>query len=167
MPTLALLPHNVDRARFIAGRPQSLRPADPLCTLRNHASSARSAGHVQDHCVRLCAGGCRCHAQDQARRATGAAPPGSGYRDHASATTAGRHGAALSVPDCEGCVNRESGPAFKFVASVCAGTGGAVNFPWSKGLDYNPDSIQYAPDFALHPASFGFQEFLKLLEFRD
>jgi len=65
------------------------------------------------------------------------------------------------------CANCESRPPFKFVAPVCAGTGVVVDFPWSKGVDYDPDSIQYAPDFALDAASFGLQEFLKLLEFRD
>src|SRR5215469_3343869 len=74
-------------------------------------------------------------------------------------------------PISRGCqsfrANRKSRPTFKFVASVCAGTRGAVVFPWSKGFDYDPDSVQYAPDFALHAASFGLQEFLQLLEFRD
>jgi hypothetical protein len=60
-----------------------------------------------------------------------------------------------------------SRPPLKFVAPVCAGTGGAVDFPWRKGVDYDPDSVQYAPDFALHAARFRLQEFLKLLEFRD
>src|SRR5215831_2186452 len=61
----------------------------------------------------------------------------------------------------------QSRPTFKFIAPICACTGGAVVFPWSKGFDYDPDSVQYTPNFALHAASFGLQEFLKLLEFRD
>src|SRR5205814_2291359 len=77
-------------------------------------------------------------------------------------------GSRRILPSCRrGCANWKSRPPFEFVAPGCAGTGGAIGFPWSKGFDYNPDSVQYAPDFALHAASFGLQEFLKLLQFRD
>ncbi len=41
------------------------------------------------------------------------------------------------------------------------------NFHGARASIMDPDSVQYAPDFALHAASFGLQELLKFLEFRD
>jgi hypothetical protein len=38
-------------------------------------------------------------------------------------------------------------------------------FPWTKGFDYNSDSVQYTLDFTLHALGFGFQEFLQPFEF--
>jgi hypothetical protein len=92
------------------GRGDTQRPACYLghCTRPNspgivssahfhRAHRAKGNDDGQDTRIGLRAGGCRDHAQGQARHATGAAAPRSGNRDHASATAPGRAGAALSV----------------------------------------------------------------------
>jgi hypothetical protein len=66
----------------------------------NSPSSARRAkgnDDTQDHCVGLRAGGCRGHAQDQTRHATGVAAPRSGNRHYPSAANARPGGAALNA----------------------------------------------------------------------
>jgi hypothetical protein len=64
----------------------------------------------------------------------------------------------------------QSRPTFKFVAPICKSILCASQpgrFPWSNGLDYDSDSVQYTPDFTLHAPGLGFQEFLQLFEFGD
>jgi hypothetical protein len=81
--------------------PWSLHPADSPGTVssahlhRVHRAKGNDDG--QDTRIGLRAGGCRDHAQGQARHTTGAAAPRAGNRDHASATAPGRAGAALSA----------------------------------------------------------------------
>jgi hypothetical protein len=53
-------------------------------------------------------------------------------------------------------------------APICAGILCATEpsrFPWTKGFDYDSDSIQYSLDFTLHALGLGFQEFLQPSEF--
>jgi hypothetical protein len=64
----------------------------------------------------------------------------------------------------------QSRPTFKFVAPICMSILCASQpgrFPWSNGLDYDSDSVQYTPDFTLHAPGLGFQELLQLFEFGD
>jgi len=76
-----------------------LCPADSPRTLFIEHGTRRAKGndHAQDRCVGLRAGGCRDHAQDQARHATGAAAPGSGDCNHTLAAAPERAGAALNA----------------------------------------------------------------------
>jgi hypothetical protein len=81
--------------------PWSLHPDDSPGTVSSahlhRAHRAKGNDDGQDPRIGLRAGGCRDHAQGQARHATGAATPRSGNRDHASATAPGRAGAAISA----------------------------------------------------------------------
>jgi hypothetical protein len=89
------------------GHPRWPRAFAPRCTARTRcwasaAPKAKGNDHAEDCCVELRAGGCRDHAQDQARHATRAAAPGSGDYNYAPAQTPGRGGAALTARVREG-----------------------------------------------------------------
>jgi hypothetical protein len=81
--------------------PWSLHPHDLPGTMSSahlhRAHRAKGNDDGQDTPIGLRAGGCRDHAEGQARHATGAAAPRSCDRDHASATAPGRAGIALST----------------------------------------------------------------------